>query len=245
MQRHRFYAPPGTEAEGSIRLDATESHHLCRVLRLSAGDQVFAFDGEGREWECEVVESHQRSSRLTVRRELDEVVESPLNLTLAQALTRSDRFDLVIQKATELGVNRITPVITGHSEIRRTAEVSTSRYERWQRISLEALKQCRRRRIVTIDSPVLFPALCQNLTNTPALILSEYGGQTFPQLSGNQRQLTLVVGPEGGWSKEEVALANASGLIAIYLGPRILRTETAAIAALTLAQFQSGDLSGA
>jgi len=243
MQAHRFYTPTDSISGTTIQLGAEESHHLCRVLRLREGETVFAFDGLGQEWECEISASHKSASRLTIRRQLDTPVESPLQLTLAQALVKGDRFDLVVQKATELGVTRIIPVITAHSEIHRIEERSEQRLQRWQRISLEALKQCRRRRLVSITAPVPFPALCRELSGRPALIFSEQGGQTFPSIIGNSSGLTLVVGPEGGWSGEEITLATSSGLIPIHLGPRILRTETAAIAAVTLAQYLGGDLS--
>jgi len=243
MQRHRFHAPPGTLSAETIDLDAAESHHLARVLRLRAGDVVFAFDGEGREWECEVAASHHRSSRLAIRRQLEDTVESALDLTLAQALTRGDRFDLIVQKATELGVTRIIPVSSEHAETRKSADRTEPRLERWQRISLEALKQCGRRRLVTITGPVHFPALCQELSGAPAVIFSERGGLAFPSLAAPAPGLTLVVGPEGGWSEAELALASTHGLIPVHLGPRILRTETAAIAAVAIAQFLCGDLS--
>ncbi|NDD64278.1 MAG: 16S rRNA (uracil(1498)-N(3))-methyltransferase [Acidobacteria bacterium] len=255
MQRHRFHAPPGTLSAETIDLDAAESHHLARVLRLRAGDVVFAFDGEGREWECEVAASHHRSSRLAIRRQLEDTVESALDLTLAQALTRGDRFDLIVQKATELGVTRIIPVSSEHAETRKSVDRTEPRLERWQRISLEALKQCGRRRLVTITGPVPFPALCQELSGAPAVIFSERGGRPFPTTTTPttrptttpttrpNRGLTLVVGPEGGWSEAELSLASTHGLIPVHLGPRILRTETAAIAAVTIAQFLCGDLS--
>jgi 16S rRNA (uracil1498-N3)-methyltransferase len=243
MQSHRFYTPPDSIDGATIRLSAAESHHLCRVLRLPEGSTVFAFDGVGREWECEVSTSHKSACQLTIRRQLDEPVESPLQLTLAQALVKGDKFDLVVQKATELGVTRIVPVITEHCESRRAAERSEQRLERWQRISLEALKQCRRRHLVTISNPLPFPDLCRELAGMPALLLAEHGGGSLPALSDTSRGLTLLVGPEGGWSERELNFAGAAGITLVHLGPRILRTETAAITGISLVQYLYGDLS--
>ena len=243
MQAHRFHTPADSITGTTIQLSAEESHHLCRVLRLREGTTVFAFDGQGREWECEVSASHKSASSLTIRHEVTTPVESPLQLTLAQALVKGDKFDLIVQKATELGVSRIIPLITEQSDIRRGEERSEQRLQRWQRISLEALKQCRRRRLVTIANPLPFPALCRELTGHPAILFAERGGGSLPVITAPSPDLTLCIGPEGGWSDRELELATAAGLNLVHLGPRILRTETAAIAAVSLAQYVYGDLS--
>lgn len=243
MQAHRFHTPADSITGATIQLSAEESHHLCRVLRLREGTTVFAFDGQGREWECEVSASHKSASSLTIRHEVTTPVESPLQLTLAQALVKGDKFDLIVQKATELGVSRIIPLITEQSDIRRGEERSEQRLQRWQRISLEALKQCRRRRLVTIANPLPFPALCRELTGLPALLFAERGGGSLPVIADPSPGLTLCIGPEGGWSDRELELATAAGLSLVHLGPRILRTETAAITAVSVAQYVYGDLS--
>ena len=243
MQAHRFYTPGDTITGATIQLSADESHHLSRVLRLREGTTVYAFDGEGREWECEVSASHKTASTLTIRHEVTTPVESPLQLTLAQALVKGDKFDLVVQKATELGVSRIIPLMTEQSDIRRAEERSEQRLQRWQRISLEALKQCRRRRLVTISNPLPFPALCREVAGQTTLLLAERGGSSLPVIAAPSPGLTLCIGPEGGWSDRELELATTAGLTLVHLGPRILRTETAAIAAVSLAQYVYGDLS--
>ena len=247
MQVHRFFASPEVIDNGTIRLTAEESHHLARVLRLREGERVSAFDGLGNEWECEIAAIHKSECRLSILRKLETVVESPLRLTLAQALVKGEKFDLVVQKATELGVSRILPVITEHCEIRISDERSEQRLQRWQRISLGAIKQSGRRRLVEIDQPVRFQQFCRGLQGEPALIFSEKAGSEksgrgLPPLAVQDSGLTVVIGPEGGWSDDEIDLATSSGLIPVHLGPRILRTETAAITAVTLAQYHYGDL---
>lgn len=242
MQVHRFFALPEVIDNGTIRLTAEESHHLARVLRLREGERVSAFDGLGNEWECEIAAIHKSECRLSILNELETVVESPLRLTLAQALVKGEKFDLVVQKATELGVSRILPVITEHCEIRISEERSEQRLQRWQRISLGAIKQSGRRRLVEINQPVRFQQFCRGLQGEPALIFSEKAGRGLPPLAVQDSGLTIVIGPEGGWSDDEIELATSSGLIPVHLGPRILRTETAAITAVTLAQYYYGDL---
>ncbi|HKQ75481.1 MAG TPA: 16S rRNA (uracil(1498)-N(3))-methyltransferase [Blastocatellia bacterium] len=245
MQRHRFYASPSSFSESSVTLDAEESHHLTRVLRLGEGARVFIFDGEGAEYECEVARVAKREVELNLLRRLDDVVESPLQTTLAQALIKGDKFDWVIQKATELGVTRIVPLVTDHCDIKRAEERAEQRLQRRRRISLEALKQCGRRRLVEICEPAPFDDFCDSADHSVRLIFSECGGESLGEVSAklqDVKQLSLWVASEGGWSERELLKAESSGFTPVNLGSRILRTETAAIVAVTLAQHLFGDL---
>jgi 16S rRNA (uracil1498-N3)-methyltransferase len=249
MQRHRFYALKSQISISAITLDGDESHHLSRALRLTKGDHVFVFDGEGNEWECEIVAVGKREANLNILRPLTEEVESPLRLTLAQALIKGDKFDWVVQKATELGVTRIVPLLTDHSEIRlnkpRAEDKAEGRLQRWRRVSLEAVKQSGRRRLVEITEPTTFPDFCQSNAAHHNLIFSERGGRPLREVAielYRVNQLGLCVGSEGGWSEAELQTAAAHNFIPIHLGARILRTETAATAAVTLAQHLFGDL---
>jgi 16S rRNA (uracil1498-N3)-methyltransferase len=245
MQRHRFYAAPSSFAETSVRLDADEAHHLTRVLRLGSGARVFVFDGEGGEYECEVARVAKHEAELNLLRRLDDAVESPLRLTLAQALIKGDKFDWVIQKATELGVTRIIPLVTDHSDLKRAEERAGQRLQRWRRISLEALKQCGRRRLVEICEPAPFDDFCGSTTGGERLIFSEHGGESLAEVSAKLRgvnQLNICVASEGGWSEPELRKAASCGFTPVSLGIRTLRTETAAIVAVALAQHIFGDM---
>jgi 16S rRNA (uracil1498-N3)-methyltransferase len=245
MQRHRFYAPLSSFAGASVRLDADEAHHLTRVLRLGSGARVFVFDGEGGEYECEVARVAKHEVELNLLRRLDDAVESPLRLTLAQALIKGDRFDWVIQKATELGVTRIVPLVTDHADIKRAEERAGQRLQRWRRISLEALKQCGRRRLVEVCEPAPFDDFCGSTASSECLIFSERGGESLAAVSAKLRdfnQLSLCVAPEGGWSEHELRKAASCGFTPVSLGTRTLRTETAAIVAVALAQHIFGDM---
>jgi 16S rRNA (uracil1498-N3)-methyltransferase len=246
MQRHRFYAPPPVQFtnSSSITLDSDEAHHLSRVLRLSEGAHVFVFDGLGNEWECEVRRLSKSSVELNPIREIAGAIESPLHLTLAQSLIKGDKFDWVVQKATELGVTRIVPLITDHSEL-RAADRSGQRLERWRRISNESLKQCGRRTLVEIAEPVDFEDFCRAAAGKNNLIFSERGGLSLRELGMkfvSVSEHSLLVAAEGGWSESELSRAEKSGFLPVHLGPRILRAETAAIAAIALTQHLFGDI---
>ncbi len=245
MQRHRFYASPSQISLPRITLSLDESHHLIRVLRLTAGARVFVFDGEGSEYECEVVAPDRRAAELAVIAQCDKEVESPLQITLAQALIKQDKFDWVVQKATELGVTRIVPLATEHSDVRLMEDRAPERLQRWRRISLEAVKQCGRRRLVEISAPLSFAKFAEAASDQMKLIFSERDGRSLREIAAQIQSLStlsLAIAPEGGWSETELKLAADYDFIPIQLGLRVLRTETAAIAAVTLAQHLFGDL---
>jgi 16S rRNA (uracil1498-N3)-methyltransferase len=247
MQRHRFYAHPSQRHGSTIRLAAEESHHLAGVLRLAEDARVFVFDGEGLEWECEIRRIAKGEVELEITRQLDDPVESPLDLTLAQALIKGDKLDWVVQKSTELGVSRIVPLITDHSEVRLIGDRAEQRLRRYERISLEALKQCGRRRLVKIVEPITLADFCTGEAANEArgsnLIFSERGGRSLQDIAGHPvNKINLFVASEGGWSKREMEMAQASHFFPVSLGPRILRTETAAIVAVTLTQSLLGDI---
>ena len=241
MQRHRFFAPPDQINHSLITLDPDESHHLSRVLRLSAGATVFAFDGLGTEYECEVAEVNKKSVSLKIITPVVEPVESHLNLTLGQAILQNDKFDLIVQKATELGVTRIVPLVTEFCEFRKITG-NEQRLQRWKKIALEATKQCGRRIVPVIAEPQTFADFCQQQSNSLCLIFSEQGGGKLSSLP-SANSVSVVIGPKGGWSKSELAIAEENNFTPIYLGNRILKAETAAITATALLQLQFGDLS--
>jgi 16S rRNA (uracil1498-N3)-methyltransferase len=243
MQRHRFYAPPAQINDTQITLNEDEAHHLTRVLRLSTGAQVFAFDGAGNEYACVVSHTDKRTATLTIERQLTDAVESPLELTLAQALVKGDKFDLIVQKATELGVTRVVPLITENSDIRKAEERAENKLARWRRIALEATKQCGRRRLLEISEPIRFVDFCVSDKSKIRWLLAERDGAHSPfQPIANATSATVAVGPEGGWSDDELKCARQNQYAVLQLGTRILRTETAALVAITLAQAQLGDL---
>jgi 16S rRNA (uracil1498-N3)-methyltransferase len=242
MQRHRFYAPPAQINDTHITLADDEAHHLARVLRLPVGARVFVLDGCGHEYACEISQVGKRQVELIVLEQLNNVVESPLQLTLAVALLKGDKFDWVVQKATELGVTRIVPLLTEHSDIRHAEARAETKLQRWQRITLEALKQCGRRQLVEFAEPVSWSKFCPEENSTLKVILSERGGQRLKELPLTTDSACIAVASEGGWSEAELDLAAQHDFLPVHLGARILRAETAAITGVTLMQQRYGDL---
>jgi 16S rRNA (uracil1498-N3)-methyltransferase len=220
---------------------------------MTPGDESFVFDGCGREYRCRFRDIQNSHARLDVLEELGDVVESPLQLELAQALAKGEKFDFIIQKATELGVTSIAPLATRYAEIKLDEQQTTKRLERWRRISLEALKQCGRRKLVEVVAPRTLREFLgeSELSDDPKprhriLVFSEAGGVAVDDALAELSEATdvvVMIGPEGGWNDDELSLLQERGCTAITLGPRVLRTETAAVVAITLIQHAIGDLS--
>jgi 16S rRNA (uracil1498-N3)-methyltransferase len=252
MTRRRFYAPSSAFApdKKSVRLSADEARHARNVLRLQRGDEVYVFNGEGREYRCVIAQIERESAQLDLIEQVEPAgPESPLHLTLAVALLKGEKFDLVVQKATELGVSRIVPVVTARADVRPSdADDSRRRVTRWQRIALEAAKQSGRARAVEVSEPVAFDSLITNPAHDGELRLmfAERAGTSFDELltslESRSANLIALVGSEGGWTDEEIASARASGWKTVTLGGRILRAETAAIVVAALLQHRFGDL---
>jgi 16S rRNA (uracil1498-N3)-methyltransferase len=252
MIRRRFYAPSDAFASDSrtLTLAAEEARHARDVLRLKPGDLVFVFDGEGREFQCRIEESGRSSAQVTVIGEVQPArPESPLRLTLGVALLKGEKFDLVVQKATELGVSFIVPVITKLADMRFRDELEAGkRVARWQRIALEAAKQSGRAFVPQVTAPVAFPSLMKAKCSDGGqrLLFSEIGGdplvETTKRFATHPVSITAVVGSEGGWTDEEIEQARQCGWYIVTLGGRTLRAETAAIAVAALLQHQFGDV---
>jgi 16S rRNA (uracil1498-N3)-methyltransferase len=249
MTRRRFYAPPSgfNSHRESVTLAVDEARYLREVLRLKVGDEVYVFDGEGREFHCRIDESRRDSAALKIINEVEPArSESPLNLTLAVALLKGEKFDLVVQKTTELGATRIVPMITRLADVRlRDTSDAAKRVLRWQRIALEASKQSGRAVVPTVDQPATFDSIVNASQGDGKLLFSERDGQSVEQvcarLSG-KKEVTAFIGSEGGWTDQELELARSAGVPIVTLGGRTLRAETAAIAAAVLVQHLFGDL---
>lgn len=238
----RFFCPQPLAPNSRAELPAAAAHHALRVLRLSVGDDVTLFNGEGGEYPGRIAEAGR-----VVRVQLGDwhavERESPLDMTLAQALPSGDKMDFVVQKAVELGVARIQPLLAARSVVRLSGERAARRVEHLRQVAISACEQCGRNRLPEI-APILdlrqwLGQLAQD-NEIWRLLLSPQGGRRPRELAG--RRFLLLVGPEGGLDKEEAAAARLAGFADLSLGPRILRTETAGPAALAALGALHGDL---
>jgi len=247
MSRRRFFAPPEAFNKQTVTLTGDEARHLREVLRLKSGDEVFVFDGAGKEFRCTIESARRDQARLSECHEIAPThEESPLQLTLAVALLKGEKFDLVVQKTTELGVSVIIPVMTRYADIRlNDATDAEKRVKRWQRIAIEAAKQCGRAVVPPINLPISFESLTQEQGSSVRFMFSERGGVSLDSISsqpGAPSNVVALVGSEGGWTDHEIAIASSNGWQLITLRGRVLRAETAAIAVTALLQNKWGDL---
>ena len=249
MARRRFYAPPEAfSANGAfVTLDSTETQHLRNVLRLSPEDELFVFDGKGNEYRCRLVAFGPSSSTADIIEQVKFQTQPEFVLTLAVALLKGDKFDLVVQKATELGVQKVIPVITQRADVKiRNQDESDRKVTRWQRIAQEAMKQCGRAHAMEIENPIDFAHLVSASGNHELrLLFAERDGVSLEGAwaSGHEpAQITAMVGSEGGWTDDEIRQARQEGWNIVTLGGRTLRAETAAIVVAALLQHHFGDL---
>ncbi|EIK54891.1 16S ribosomal RNA methyltransferase RsmE [Stutzerimonas stutzeri TS44] len=237
MRLSRFFIDAPL-ALGSHALPETAAHYIGRVLRLSSGSAVQLFDGSGQEYLGELVEVGKKQARVELRQQFDGQPESPLQIHLGQGLSRGERMDWAIQKATELGVAQITPLISERCEVRLNDERADKRLAHWRQIAISACEQCGRSVVPMIHPPQLLDDWLQ-VEAELKLVLHPVAA---PLTSHAQpRTLAFLIGPEGGLSEREVEQAQQAGFQAARLGPRVLRTETAPVVALSVAQQLWGD----
>lgn len=244
MRSIRLYADTPLEPDSEVALPDHAAAHAVRVLRLRAGDAVTLFNGDGHEYPARLVAAGIREVRAEITSKKSPLRESPLRITLVQALARGEKMDWIVQKATELGVARIIPVSTGRSEVKLDAARGGKRLEHWRAVAIAACEQCGRNVLTGIEAPVeLSGWLKTSAGSRPGTrwMLHPEGHARARDLRASGA-LELAVGPEGGFGEADLAVLRAHDFRALALGPRILRTETAGIAALAALQGLYGDL---
>jgi 16S rRNA (uracil1498-N3)-methyltransferase len=243
VSRRRLFVPPAELGGERLILTGEAHRHLARVLRAGPGERVTLFDGAGGEVDAEIVRIGAREVELALgARRAGAATQPAVAITLLAAIPRGERMDLLVQKTTELGVARIVPVVTGRTVAR--PEPGGGRRARWQKIAREAARQSGRADVPAVEEPHPLPqALAAALpARRLALWEGERGRPLRAALEGPPAPTALLVGPEGGLADDEVAAADAAGFVAVGLGPRILRAETAAIVAVALVQAAAGGL---
>ncbi|MGI6065138.1 MAG: 16S rRNA (uracil(1498)-N(3))-methyltransferase [Bacillota bacterium] len=245
----RFFVEPSQVNNGIITILGTDVHHISKVLRLKEGDLVEAADSTGNVYRTELQSVHVNSVELKILSTILSPSEPEVEVYLLQGLPKGEKIDFIIQKCTEIGVKKIIPITTERSIIKLTPEKGEKRLKRWQRIATEAAKQSGRGSV-----PEVYPVteMGQALAMLPpdTVIIMPWEGEQVVSIKEVLTTLkpegtfALVIGPEGGFAREEVALAQKAGAQVVSLGPRILRTETAGMVALALVLYELGDLGG-
>jgi 16S rRNA (uracil1498-N3)-methyltransferase len=236
---------PGPLTEGAqIFLPAQAGEHLTRVLRLPPGAPFILFNGAGGEFSAALKASAGKNVVAQVLAHSNVERESPLQITLLQGIARGERMDLIVQKATELGVTRIVPFLAERSVVKLDAKQRVRKREHWQAIAISACEQCGRNRVAEVIEPMTLGDATNSLAeeNLRCLLAAE-AGDSLAQVAARiaSRPIVLLIGPEGGLADNEQSFALANGFTAARLGPRVMRTETAGLAAIALLQTLAGD----
>jgi 16S rRNA (uracil1498-N3)-methyltransferase len=242
MRLTRSHVEMPLQAGDEIALPEDVATHLLRVLRLQEGDPCVLFNGDGHDYDARITAIGKREARAQVlsARRVDN--ESPLRVTLLQGIARGEKMDWILQKATELGVDRILPVSSDRSEVKLDAQRAEKRLAHWRGIVVSACEQSGRAVVPDISPPQAL-AQAAALRNGSGFILDPFAGASLASLQGETlRDCTIAIGPEGGWSPRDREQLLAAGFAGLRLGPRVLRTETAGIAAIAALQALCGDL---
>ena len=243
----RIYFPNFLPEQNHITIPPDKVHYLRTVLRCKRGDQLLIFDGKGNCYRTSISKVTNREIKVAMIEKVPCNAESPLHIVLVQALLQGEKMDFVVQKTTELGVCEVIPAVTARSQIRTTRKTA-----RWKKIAEEAARQSGRSIVPTIHNVLTFPEIF-HVRDCAGVLFAPHNGmdvslavkqlkQRFKQNSGGQNCLYLLIGPEGGFTEEEMMLAHNQGFLLTSVGPRVLRAETAAISAVTLMQFLLGDM---
>ena len=240
MRITRIHTTQPLQDNSTIVLEPDASRHLARVLRAAAGDAVILFDGSGGEYPATITAIDKHSVTVVTGSHLPREAESPLSIHLGIAVSRGERMDWVMQKATELGVTAVTPLVTERTGVKLNQERAEKKIHHWQQIAISACEQCGRNR-----PPVVHPMIALEnwlaTTDTQARFVLHHRAETIAVGSAPD-SVALLIGPEGGLSDREITLAEKAGYVSLLLGPRILRTESAPLAAIAILQGWWGDM---
>ena len=244
MRLRRVYVDAALAPGARVALEGSAASHVTRVLRLRPGDALTLFNGRGGEYAGNIEKSQAGGVTVAIGESCAVERESPLSLTLAQGVSRAERMDLVVQKATELGVSALVPVLTERSVVRLDPRQAARKVAHWRAIAIAACEQSGRNRVPAVAAPLTLRELtaqARSAVTGTRVLLSPGAALRLDDVPPPVTHVTVLIGPEGGLTDSEQDLARTAGFTPVRLGPRVLRTETAAIAALTLLQRKFGD----
>lgn len=241
MRVNRIYTQVSLETGRSVELEAGPSHHLSKVLRCKTGTRLVLFDGFGHQYTAQISIIEKKQVTVDVFDLIDNTSESPLHIELGIGISKGERMDFVVQKATELGVSSITPIFSERSEVKLTAQRLEKKLSHWNKVIISACEQCGRSQLPSLNNPDSLESWLGSINCDARFVLHH----RHPERLNSQEppaSVALAIGPEGGLSDNEIKLALKHDFKALSLGPRILRTETAPLAAISLLQHVWGDM---
>jgi 16S rRNA (uracil1498-N3)-methyltransferase len=243
MRLNRIFCEGPLTNGATVTLPAAGAYHVARVLRMRAGAPLIVFDGNGSDYQAEIVEVDGDKVSVRLHNQAAGTGESPIRITLVQGVSRSERMDWTLQKATELGAAAVSPVLTARSVVRLDANQAAKKQAHWRGIVVGACEQCGRSKIPPVSLPVSLRDYFANVRKDGMrLVLSPSAPASLAGIASLPSKVELLIGPEGGLDDDEIAAAQKVGFMPVRLGPRVLRTETAAVVALTVLQALWGDL---
>lgn len=241
MRNPRIYTSQALSAGSTLALNEDASHHLARVLRFQVGNAITLFNGDGNEYAATISAIDKRHVTVSIGELTNANRESSLAIHLGIAISKGDRMDLVVQKAVELGVTTITPLLSERVEVRLQGERADKKLQHWQGIVIAACEQCARNRIPSLNPITSLHDWIDNIEAERKFVLHHRSETKLGDMA-KPASVALLIGPEGGLSDTEIAAAERKAFSSLRLGPRVLRTETAPLAALSILQFAFGDL---
>ncbi|MCP8899921.1 16S rRNA (uracil(1498)-N(3))-methyltransferase [Gilvimarinus xylanilyticus] len=241
MRIPRLYLEHTLEARQTLTLTDRQAHYVARVLRMGSGRPLTVFNGEGGEFSARILDADKKNVTLEIGDHLAENRQSPLEIELAIGLSRGERWDWVLQKATELGVTRLVPLVTERTEVKLKGERLEKKQAHWQQICISACEQCQRNILPQLDSVCTLQDYLPQARGAEKYVLHHRDSRRLDS-GAAPASVSLLIGPEGGLSDTEIEAARQAGFSPLTLGPRVLRTETAPIVALSLVQHLWGDL---
>ncbi|MCE9679287.1 16S rRNA (uracil(1498)-N(3))-methyltransferase [Shewanella sp. AS1] len=242
MRIPRIYQTGELATDKLVMLDSEAAGHVGRVLRMGSGEQLELFNGDGCNYLSEIIEASKKHVQVKVLAKAINDAESPLNLHLGQVISRGDRMDFTLQKSVELGVNTITPLFSERCGVKLSGERLEKKIQQWQKIVISACEQSGRSVVPQVREAMSLEQWCSEQSEAIKLNLHPRASHGINGLALNTARVRLLIGPEGGLSEAEIAMTETHAFTDVLLGPRVLRTETAALTAISALQLKFGDL---
>jgi len=242
MRVPHIYQPSAIFLNTPVALDDDAAGHVGRVLRMQVGDKVSIFNGEGGEYLSEIIEVSKKNVVVEPQEFVDHDVESPLKIHLGQGISRGDKMDFTIQKSVELGITEITPIFSQRCGVKLSGDRLAKKHQQWQKIAIAAAEQSGRNFVPVVHPPIDIKEWLEQASDAIKLTLHPRAEHSIKTIQVPNEGVRFLVGPEGGFTDAEIDIAKQQNFVDIRLGPRVLRTETAALTVLSALQLQFGDL---